>query len=109
MKEDSSEESVELVRPFWMQEWYHSTDVVQTLYLGAQGCFFVKVTVDEIAIFLCGDPTHPMNSDTTRMADHLAHHMLRHLILITADRKIGIAPLTSVFTVKNFSIFSFIL
>lgn len=107
MKEDGGEESVELVRPFRMQERYHPADVVQTLHLGAQGRFLVKITVDEIAVLLRGDPTHPMDPDATRMTDHLAHHVLRHLILITADGKVGVAPLTPVFTVKNFSVFSF--
>lgn len=107
MEKDGGEKSVELVRPFWMQKRYHSADVVQTLHLGAQGCFLVKITVDEITVLLCGDSAHPVNPDTTRMADHLAHHMLRHLILVTADRKVDVASLTPVFTVKNFSIFSF--
>lgn len=107
MKKDGGEKSVELVRPFWMQKRYHSADVVQTLHLGAQGCFLVKITVDEITVLLCGDSAHPVNPDTTRVADHLAHHVLRHLILVTADRKVDIASLTPVFTVKNFSIFSF--
>lgn len=35
MKKDGGEESVELVRPFRMQEWYHSADIVQTLHLRA--------------------------------------------------------------------------
>lgn len=107
MEKDGGEKSVELVRPFWMQKRYHSADVVQTLHLGAQGCFLVKITVDEITVLLCGDSAHPVNPDTTRMADHLAHHMLRHLILVTADRKVDVASLTPVFTVENFSIFSF--
>lgn len=107
MKKDGGKESVELVRPFWMQERYHSANVVQTLHLGAQGCFLVKITMDEIAVLLRGDPTHPVNPDATRMADHLAYHVLRHLILVTADGKVGVAPLTPVFTVKNFSVFSF--
>lgn len=105
MKKDGGEESVELVRPFWMQERYHSADVVQTLHLGAKGRFLVKVTVDEIAILLRGNPTHPVNSDATRVANHFAHHVLRHLILVTADGKVGVAPLIPVSTVKNFSFF----
>lgn len=107
MKEDGGEESVELIRPFRMQERYHPADVVQTLHLGAQGCLLVKITMDEIAVFLRGDPAHPVNPDAARMADHLAHHVLRHLILVTADGKVGVAPLTRVFTVENFSVFSF--
>lgn len=104
MKKSSSEEPVELVRPFRMQERYHPADVVQTLYLGTQGCFLMKITMDEIAVLFRGDPTHPVNPDATRMADHLTHHVLRHLILVTTDGKVGVAPLTSVFTVKNLSL-----
>lgn len=108
MKKDGGKESVELVRPFRMQKWYHSADIVQTLHLGAQGCFLMKVTMDEIAVLLCGDPTHPVNPDATRVADHLAHHMLRHLILVTANGKVDVVVLTPVvFTVKNFSVFFF--
>lgn len=67
----------------------------------------MKITVDEIAVLLRGDPTHPVNPDATRMTDHLANHVLRHLILVTADGKVGVAPLTPVFTVKNLSVFFF--
>lgn len=107
MKKNSGEKSVKLVRPFRMQERYHPADVVQTLHLGAQGCFLVKITMDEIAVLLRGNPAHSVNPDATRMTDHLAHHVLRHLILVTADGKVGVAPLTPVFTVKNLSVFSF--
>lgn len=107
MKKNGGKESVELVWPFWMQERYHSADIVQTLHLGAQGRFLVKVTVDKIAILFRGDPTHSVNPDTTRVTDYLAYHVLRHLILVTTDRKIGVAPLTPVFTDKNFWIFFF--
>lgn len=109
MKKDGGEKSIELVRPFRMQERYHPADVVQTLHLGAQGCLLVKITMDEIAVLLRGDPTHPVNPDATRMADHLAHHVLRHLILVAADGKVGVAPLIPVFTVKNqyFDVFLF--
>lgn len=75
---------------------------MQALHLGAQGRFLVKITVDEIAVLLRGDPTHPVNPDATRMADHFADHVLRHLILVTTDGKVGVAPLTPVFAVKNF-------
>lgn len=97
VKEDGGEESVELVRPFRMQERYHSADVVQTFHLRAKRRLLVKVTVDEVAVLLRGDPTHSVNPDATRMTDYLANHMLRHLILVTADGKVAVAPLTSVF------------
>lgn len=104
MKKDGSEESVKLVRPFRMQKRYHSADVMQTFHLRAKRCLLMKVTVDEIAILLRGDPTHPMNPDATRMTDYLANHVFRHLILVTADGKIGVAPLIRIFTIKNFLI-----
>lgn len=104
MKEDGGEESVELVRPFRMQERYHSADVVQTFHLRAKRRLLVKVTVDEVAVLLRGDPTHSVNPDATRMTDYLANHMLRHLILVTADGKVAVAPLTSVFAIENCSV-----
>lgn len=107
MKKDGGEKSVELVRPFRMQERYHPANVMQTFHLGAQRCFLVKVTIDEIAVLLRGDSTHPVNPDAARVTDHLAYHVLRHLILVTADGKVGVAPLTPVFTIKNFSVFFF--
>lgn len=64
----------------------------------------MKVTVDEIAVFLRGDPTHPVNPDATRMTDYLANHVFCHLILITADGKIGVAPLICIFAIENFFI-----
>lgn len=104
MKKDGGEEPVKLVRPFRMQERYHSTDVMQTFHLRAKRCLLVKVTVDEIAVLLRGDPTHPVNPDATRMTDYLANHVFRHLILITADGKIGVAPLIRIFAIENFFI-----
>lgn len=104
VKKNGGEESIELVRPFRMQERYHPANVVQTLHLGTQGCFLVKITMDEIAVLLCGDSTHSVYPDATRMTDHLAYHMLCHLILVTADGKIRVAPLAPVFTVKNLSL-----
>lgn len=105
MKKDSGKESVELVRPFRMQERYHSADIVQTFHLRAQRRFLVEVTVDKITVFFRGDPTHAVNPDAARMPDYFAHHVLRHLILITADGKV--ASLIPVFTVKNYSRFYF--
>lgn len=104
MKEHSGEESVELVRPFWMQERYHSADVVQTFHLRAKRRLLVKVTVHKIAVLLRGDPTTPVNPDATRVTDYLANHVFRHFILVTADGKVAVAPLTPVFTNKNFSV-----
>lgn len=102
MKEDGGEESVKLVRPFRMQEGYHSADVVQALHLRAERRFLVKVTMDKIAVLLRGDPTHPVNPDATGMTDYLANHVFRHLILVTADRKVAVAPLIPIFTAKHF-------
>lgn len=104
MKEHGGEESVKLIRPFWMQERYHSADIVQTLHLRTKWRLLVKVTVHKIAVLLRGDPTAPVNPDATRVTDYLANHVLRHLILVTADGKIAITPLTPVFTIKNFSV-----
>jgi hypothetical protein len=59
----------------------------------------MEVTMDKITVFFRGDPTHPMNSDTARMTDYFAHHVLRHFIFVTADGRV--ASLTPVFTVKN--------
>lgn len=76
---------------------------MQTFHLRAQRRFFVKVTMDEIAILLRCDSTHPVNPDTTRMADHFAHHVLCHLIFVPADRRVAVAPLIPIFTVNIFS------
>lgn len=102
VKEDGGEESIELVRPFRMQERYHSADVVQALHLRAERRLLVKVTVDEVAVLFRGDPTHPVNPDAARVADYLANHVLCHLILVTADGEVAVAPLIPIFTVKNF-------
>lgn len=103
MQEDRGKEPVELVRPFRVQERYHSADVVQTLHLRAQRRFLVEVSVDKITVFLRGNPAHPVNPDAARMADYFAHHVLRHLIFVAADGKV--ASLTAIFAVKNCSFF----
>lgn len=69
----------------------------------------MEVTVHEITVFFRGDTTHPMDTDATGMPDHLAHHMLRHLILVSAYREVSIAPLTPVSTVEQGKTFSSIL
>lgn len=56
--------------------------------------------MDKVTVFFRGDPTHPMNPDTARMADYFAHHVLRHFVLDDGR----VASLTSVFTVKNCSV-----
>lgn len=105
VKEGGGEESVKLVRPFRMQEWYHPANIMQTFHLRAQRRFFMKITMDKIAILLRGDPTHSVNPDAARMSYYFAHHMFRRFIFVTTNREVGVAPLTSVFAIKQFSRF----
>lgn len=102
MKEHGGEEPVKLIWPLGMKKRYHAADVVQTLDLGTERRLLVKVAVYEITVFLGGDPTHPVDTDATRMTDHLAHHVLRHFVLVPAYREVvSIAPLTPVSTVEQ--------
>lgn len=109
MKKHGGEEPIELIRPLGMKKGYHTADIVQTLDLRTEGRFFVEVSVYKITVFFCGDATHPVDSDATWMPNHLADHVLCHLILVSAHWEISIAPLTSVSTVEQGNMFSSIL
>ena len=101
VKEHGGEEPVKLIRPLGMKKRYHAADVVQTLDLGTERRLLVEVAVYEITVFLGGDPAHPVDTDATRMTDHLADHVLRHFVLVPAYREVPIAPLTPVSTVEQ--------
>lgn len=107
MKKDGGKQSVELIRPLGMQKRYHAANVVQALHLRTQRRLLVKVTVYEVAVLLRGDPAHPVNADAARMPDHLAHHVLRHFVLVTADWKVAAASLTPISVKKNVLLFFF--
>lgn len=101
MKKNGSKKSVELIRPFGMKKRDHAANVVETFDLRTERRFLVEVAVHEIAVFLRRNPAHSVNADATRMSDHLAHHVLRHFVLITADRDVTNTPLTPVSTVDQ--------
>lgn len=82
-----------------MKKRYHAANIVQTFHLGTEGRLLVEIAVHEIAVLLCCYSTHSMDTDATRMTDHLAHHVLGHFILVSADREVSVAPLTPVSTV----------
>lgn len=109
MKKSGSEEPVELIWPLGMKKRNHAADVMKTLDLRTERRLLVEVAMHEIAVLLRGDSAHPMDTDATRMPYHLAHHVLRHLVLVPTDREIPSAPLTSVSTVEQREGFSSIL
>lgn len=109
MKKHGGEESIELIRPLGMKKGYHTADIVQTLDLRTEGCFFMEVSVYKITVFFRSDATHSVDPDAAWMPDHLADHVLCHLILVSTHWEISIASLTSVSTVEQSKTFSSIL
>lgn len=83
-----------------MEERYHTANVVEAFNLGAQGCFLMKITTDEVTILLRCYPTHSMNTDTAGMSYHLANHVLRHFVFVSTDRKVSISPLIQIFAIE---------
>ena len=64
---------------------------MEALDLRAERCLFVEVAVDEVTVLLGGDATGAVDADAAGVADHLAHHVFRHLVLVAADREVRVA------------------
>jgi hypothetical protein len=69
----------------------------------------MKVSVDKVTILLGGNATGAMYANTTRMSDHLAHHMLGHFILVATYREVGVTVKIWLFTSGNYKLWPFYL